>query len=530
MNHLMDHSIGKVVMAGVPPNKNSGFGIGQKGKIGGKCIKRFGEFLFGDPVRGPYRSKNRGVLWGAIMGGQNHHIKMAVPQFRAHDLANKGLAAGFAFYSGGNAGLTAARRNHNIRPGGGQIVLMDAQKIQGQKFIIKSGKKSVTQGFDHHRVNQITGHTVHLAVVARAVIMKPPDDRWIAHRRVFLFEDSPCFVRRVDAFVQSAYRKKNKRGKAPMSTAQKQVQDEESIEGILLSIREIMMNDGTAEAGAPRTMDDAPVLDLTQLIRDNGQIQEIPKPKAPIPEDILKEIDRNNLKNKQLAESILQHQAEEKNMVFEDQQPDAVHQEVESEEDFEGQDVFEDQTALNEIADMLEEDLPDVQSLSESPQNEESFLADEDSLDIESNEALEPLKTDDDGELFSLDMSEDDEALSLDHAGEDVTESLLLESMDQEDAQSDEEALLGQDALASSLRALDQLDVAVAQTRLKPDPLFDQDDAIGTSIPSKSLEDVIVQAVQPYLKAWLNTHLPTIVEQKVQEEIRRLVNKKLGSS
>ena len=106
-----------------------------------------------------------------------------------------------------------------------------------------------------------------------------------------------------------------------MSTAQKQIQDEESIEGILLSIREIMMNDGTAEAGSPRTMDDAPVLDLTQLIRENGQIQEIPKPKAPIPEDILREIDRNNLKNKQLAESILQQKAEEKTTPIEDHQP-----------------------------------------------------------------------------------------------------------------------------------------------------------------------------------------------------------------
>jgi hypothetical protein len=268
------------------------------------------------------------------MGGQNHHIKMAVPQCRAHDLANKSLSPRFAFYGGGNAGLTSARRNHNIRPRGDQIVLMNAQKIQGQKFIIKSGKKGVTQGFDHHRVNQIAGHTVHLAVVARAVIMKPPDDRWIAHRRVFLFEDSPCFVRRVDAFVQSAYRKKNKRGKAPMSTAQKQVQDEESIEGILLSIREIMMNDGTAEAGAPRTMDDAPVLDLTQLIRDNGQIQEIPKPKAPIPEDILREIDRNNLKNKQLAESILQQQAEEKAIPSANQESDASHEDFEVQEDF----------------------------------------------------------------------------------------------------------------------------------------------------------------------------------------------------
>jgi cell pole-organizing protein PopZ len=260
------------------------------------------------------------------------------------------------------------------------------------------------------------------------------------------------------------------------------------------------------------------------LIRENGQIQEIPKPKAPIPEDILKEIDKNNLKNKQLAESIL------RNTVFEDQQSDADVQDVDSQAGFENQDVFDDQTALNEIADMLEEDLPDAQNLSESPQNEESFLEEEEVLGIESNEALEPLKTEDDDELFSLDISEDDEASSLDHEGEDVTESLLLQSMDQEDVHSDEDALLGHDALASSLRALDQLDVAVAQTRLKPDPLFDQEDTIGTSIPSKSLEDVIVQAVQPYLKAWLNTHLPTIVEQKVQEEIRRLVNKKLGSS
>ncbi len=314
-----------------------------------------------------------------------------------------------------------------------------------------------------------------------------------------------------------------------MSTAQKQLQDEDSIEGILLSIREIMMTDGQAESGAPRTMDDAPVLDLTQLIRENGQIQEIPKPKAPIPESILKEIDKNSIKNKHMNESLAQKQPEEPPLV-QKQSPDQKDQPTRAVlETLESQDVFDDQTALNEIADMLEEDLPDVQTLGALSEDEDMPLQDEAFLDLESAEALEPLKTENDDELFSLDALQDHD-MFLEQGGEDVTESLLSQSTDLQDDAHDEKALLGGDALALSLRALDQLDVAVAQTRLKPDPLFDQDEVIGTNIPSKSLEDVIVQAVQPYLKAWLNTHLPTIVEQKVQEEIRRLVNKKLGSS
>jgi cell pole-organizing protein PopZ len=305
-----------------------------------------------------------------------------------------------------------------------------------------------------------------------------------------------------------------------MNTAEKQIQDEESIEGILLSIREIMMTDGKPEDSSSRSMDDAPVLDLTQLIRENGQIQEIPKPKAPIPEAILKEIEKNGIKNKELEEKIAQQNTPQRQNGQEETLTES--QEDFSEDESQTQDVFlaDDQTALNEIADMLEEDLPETQDLSEK----EVILGDEEPLDLESNEAFETLKTevDDDG-LFSLDGEE----LDLTEDMEDLTESFVSDPM--EDLALDH-TLLGQDALASSLRALDQLDVAVAQTRLKPDPLFDQEDTLTTNIPSKSLEDVIVQAVQPYLKAWLNTHLPTIVEQKVQEEIRRLVNKKLGSS
>jgi cell pole-organizing protein PopZ len=320
-----------------------------------------------------------------------------------------------------------------------------------------------------------------------------------------------------------------------MNTAEKQIQEEESIEGILLSIREIMMADGKPETPSSRSMDDAPVLDLTQLIRENGQIQEIPKPKAPIPENILKEIEKNGIKNKELEEKIAKQNAQQ-------YQKEQEQEEVltESQDDFSDshpqiQDVFlgDDQTALNEIADMLEEDLPETQELCEETDGDDLAFQDDDLMDLESTDAFEPLKEDDEVGLFSLENLDDEpldnELLDLGEETDDLTESLLAEDTKEENPDQDA-ALLGQDALASSLRALDQLDVAVSQTRLKPDPLFDQEDALTTNIPSKSLEDVIVQAVQPYLKAWLNTHLPTIVEQKVQEEIRRLVNKKLGSS
>ena len=38
----------------------------------------------------------------------------------------------------------------------------------------------------------------------------------------------------------------------------------------------------------------------------------------------------------------------------------------------------------------------------------------------------------------------------------------------------------------------------------------------------KTLEDMVAQMIQPMLKAWLNEHLPGIVERKVEEEVRRL--------
>lgn len=43
-----------------------------------------------------------------------------------------------------------------------------------------------------------------------------------------------------------------------------------------------------------------------------------------------------------------------------------------------------------------------------------------------------------------------------------------------------------------------------------------------TQQSGKTLEDMVAQMIQPMLKAWLNEHLPAIVEQKVEEEVKRL--------
>ncbi len=43
-----------------------------------------------------------------------------------------------------------------------------------------------------------------------------------------------------------------------------------------------------------------------------------------------------------------------------------------------------------------------------------------------------------------------------------------------------------------------------------------------TQQSGKTLEDMVAQMIQPMLKAWLNEHLPAIVERKVEEEVKRL--------
>jgi cell pole-organizing protein PopZ len=73
--------------------------------------------------------------------------------------------------------------------------------------------------------------------------------------------------------------------------------------------------------------------------------------------------------------------------------------------------------------------------------------------------------------------------------------------------------LVSEEALAASTAALAQLAQSVTRTR-EPAP--------GAS---KTLEEVVREAVEPLLKQWLDQHLPRIVERMVREAIDRVVRR-----
>jgi cell pole-organizing protein PopZ len=73
--------------------------------------------------------------------------------------------------------------------------------------------------------------------------------------------------------------------------------------------------------------------------------------------------------------------------------------------------------------------------------------------------------------------------------------------------------LVSEEALAASTAALSQLAQSVSRTR-EPTP--------GQS---KTVEEVVREAVEPMLKSWLDTNLPRIVERMVREAIDRVVRR-----
>ena len=73
--------------------------------------------------------------------------------------------------------------------------------------------------------------------------------------------------------------------------------------------------------------------------------------------------------------------------------------------------------------------------------------------------------------------------------------------------------LVSEEALAASTAALAQLAQSVTRTR-EPAP--------GAS---KTVEEVVREAVEPMLKQWLDQHLPRIVERMVREAIDRVVRR-----
>jgi len=52
--------------------------------------------------------------------------------------------------------------------------------------------------------------------------------------------------------------------------------------------------------------------------------------------------------------------------------------------------------------------------------------------------------------------------------------------------------------------------------------------SIAMPAAGRTLEDVVRELLNPLLKAWLDEHLPTIVQAKVEEEVERIARRRVG--
>jgi cell pole-organizing protein PopZ len=82
------------------------------------------------------------------------------------------------------------------------------------------------------------------------------------------------------------------------------------------------------------------------------------------------------------------------------------------------------------------------------------------------------------------------------------------------DAQAEDPQLVSDKAATDTASAFAKLSVAVKESSGEP--------SMTMPAPGRSLEDVVRELLRPILKEWLETHLPEIVREHVEEEVARI--------
>jgi cell pole-organizing protein PopZ len=85
-----------------------------------------------------------------------------------------------------------------------------------------------------------------------------------------------------------------------------------------------------------------------------------------------------------------------------------------------------------------------------------------------------------------------------------------------------DDELVAHAAAAAARRSLDALSAAVVDPESAPAP-----SAAPASAGSRTLDDVVTEALRPMLKAWLDTNLPPLVEGMVAKEIARITGRRI---
>jgi cell pole-organizing protein PopZ len=89
------------------------------------------------------------------------------------------------------------------------------------------------------------------------------------------------------------------------------------------------------------------------------------------------------------------------------------------------------------------------------------------------------------------------------------------------DSAADQE-LVAHAAAAAARRSLDALSAAIVDPESAPAPA-----AAPVAAGSRTLDDVVTEALRPMLKAWLDTNLPPLVEGMVAKEIARITGRRI---
>ena len=99
----------------------------------------------------------------------------------------------------------------------------------------------------------------------------------------------------------------------------------------------------------------------------------------------------------------------------------------------------------------------------------------------------------------------------------------ILDLQDEEDAVDDgpaAEELVSEASADAARQSLEALTAAVA-------PAVATATVAAPAVAGRTMEDVVLDALRPMLKEWLDTNLPPLVEAMVAKEISRITGKRL---
>lgn len=98
----------------------------------------------------------------------------------------------------------------------------------------------------------------------------------------------------------------------------------------------------------------------------------------------------------------------------------------------------------------------------------------------------------------------------------------ILDLQDEEDAETAPvtEELVSEASADAARQSLEALTAAVA-------PAVAAATVAAPTVAGRTMEDVVLDALRPMLKEWLDTNLPSLVEAMVAKEISRITGKRL---